>query len=427
MTYLKISKINIVTFFIIGMFFSLFLFTNNFNLLKINLFVDDDDDDEYNFSIDTLQIEKATALEIKDNTNNSQIINNNDIKQNEENIMFNSSKEVGLEKDRHKETQDQKEGEDDNNNNNLDLKNTTLQNAGLSTTTTTTTTKSSNSIGGFNFAAAGDWACTSKAKDTVKNIIDHDAVLVLALGDLSYDSGAKCWLKIIKPIAEKTKIVIGNHEADSSKKLKDYMQAFALEKQYYSFNYQNVHFLALSTETSYDEDSKQYKSAEKDLEQYSNDKSIDWIVVFYHKNAYSSGGGLPDEKDFCENYHPLFDKYNVDLALQGHHHAYERFYPIIFNDKNDNKPIVSAQDKGSNVYQNPEGTIFLTVGTGGAESMTVSKGKPFSAAREDGKFGIINISIEKDDGDKNILTGTFIDNKKKHKVLDEFKIIKQNK
>jgi hypothetical protein len=399
------------------MFFSLFLFTNNFNLLKNNLF---DDDDESNFFIDTLQIEKANALEIND-TNNSQIINNNDTKE-KKNIIFDSSKEVGLEKDSNKETQDQKEGEKNNNNNNLDLKNnTTLQNTGgLSTT------KSANNIGGFNFAAAGDWACTSKAKDTVKNIIDHDAELVLALGDLSYDSGAKCWLKIIKPIAEKTKIVIGNHEAESSKKLKDYMKAFALEKQYYSFNYQNVHFLALSTETSYDEGSKQYKFAEKDLVQYSNDKSIDWIVIFYHKNAYSSGGGLPDEKDFRENYHPLFDKYNVDLALQGHHHAYERFYPIIFNDKNDNKPIVSAQDKGSNVYQNPQGTIFLTVGTGGAESMTVSKGKPFSAAREDGKFGIINIYIEKDDKDKNILTGTFIDNKKKHKVLDEFKIIKQN-
>ena len=160
------------------MFFSLFLFTNNFNLLKINLFVDDDDDDddEYNFSIDTLQIEKASALEIKDN---SLIINNNDTKENEKNIMFNSSKEVGLEKDSNKETQDQKEeGEEDDNNNNLDLKNTTLQNTGLSTTTTT---KSSNSIGGFNFAAAGDWACTSKAKDTVKNIIDHDAELVWLL------------------------------------------------------------------------------------------------------------------------------------------------------------------------------------------------------------------------------------------------------
>jgi hypothetical protein len=411
------------------MFLSLFLLTNNnnLNLLKINLFYDK----QYNFLIDTLEMEKAYAIEISA-TNHTKILNNNDTRENEKNMTFTFSNERGLENENNKETQDQKAIEDDNN---LDFKNTTLQNKVLSTTTTTTTTtttpksSSSNSKGGFNFAAAGDWACTSKTKNTVKNIIDHDAELVLALGDLSYDNGAKCWLKIIKPIAEKTKIVIGNHEAESSKKLKDYMKAFDLEKQYYSFNYQNVHFLALSTETSYDDDSKQYKFAEKDLEQYSHDKSLDWIVVFYHKHAYSSGGGLPDEKDFREYYHPLFDKYNVDLALQGHHHVYERFYPIIFNDNNENKPIVSAQDKikGSNVFQNPEGTIFLTVGTGGAESMTVSKGKPFSAAREDGKFGIINIDIEKDDHDKNILTGTFFDNKKKHKVLDEFKIIKESK
>ena len=86
--------------------------------------------------------------------------------------------------------------------------------------------------------------------------------------------------------------------------------------------------------------------------------------------------------------------------------------------------MIKIKCKDAFVFQNPKGTIFLTVGTGGAESMKVAKGKSFSAAKEDGKFGIINISIEKDDDDKNILTGTFVDNKKKHKILDEFKIIK---
>ena len=32
------------------------------------------------------------------------------------------------------------------------------------------------------------------------------------------------------------------------------MEYFELEEQYYSFNYQNIHFLALSTETSYADD-----------------------------------------------------------------------------------------------------------------------------------------------------------------------------
>ncbi len=110
------------------MCFSLFLLTNNFNLLKINLF----NDNVNNFSIDTLQIKKANALEIDDNTNNSQIINNKDTKENEKNLTFNSSKEVGgLKKESNKKIQDQKVGEDDTN---LDLKNTNLQNKGLSTT-----------------------------------------------------------------------------------------------------------------------------------------------------------------------------------------------------------------------------------------------------------------------------------------------------
>ena len=412
---MKISEIKFVILFILGLFFSLFLLANNFYLSRINAYNDGD-----NFPINTINIENAYALETDNNTN-SKIVINNDTNEIEKSMVLNSfAEEIGLKKDSKKEKQYQKGAE-----NNVDLKNVTAQN-----TTLSSSTESSKSIGeGFNFAAVGDWACTSKTKDTVKNIIAQNPELVLALGDLSYDNGAKCWLKIIKPVAEKTKIAIGNHEVESSKKLKDYMKAFNLEKQYYSFNYQNVHFLALSTETSYDEGSKQYKFAEKDLEQYSNDKSIEWIVAFYHRQAYSSGGGLPDDKDFRESYHPLFDKYNVDLALQGHHHVYERFYPITFNDNNDNKPTVSAKDKikGSNVFQNPDGTIFLTVGTGGAESMTVSKGKPFSAAKEDKKFGILNVSVEKDDKNNNILKGTFIDNKKNHKILDEFEIIKESK
>ena len=399
---MKICKHNILSLFLITSLFSLLLFSNNF-FLKSNSYIYKNDLPN---RINPLQIKNIYAIKIGDINNSEKIT---DIKNNEKSITNSSIIEENTTEKNNYEQEDSKDT--------VELANPKIQNTQSST---------SNTNSSFNFVAAGDWACTSKTKNTVENIIDQDPELVLALGDLSYDSSAKCWLKIIKPIAEKTKIVIGNHEVESSKKLKDYMKAFNLEKQYYSFNYQNVHFLALSTETAYDEGSKQYKFAEKDLEQYSNDESIDWIVVIYHKNVYSSGGGLPDEKDFRENYHPLFDKYNVDLALQGHHHAYERFYPITFNDNNDNKPIVSAQDKvkDSNVFQNPEGTIFLTVGTGGAESMPVSKGKSFSAAREGGKFGIINMSVERDGEDKNILVGTFLDNKKKHKVIDEFKIIK---
>ena len=271
----------------------------------------------------------------------------------------------------------------------------------------------------FNIVAVGDWDCTSETEDTVDNIIKQDPEFVLALGDLSYNGKAKCWLKLIEPIAEKTKIVIGNHEVDSSKLLKDYMNYFGLENQYYSFNQKNVHFLALSTETDFDEDSEQYAFAKQDLEKYSKDPFIDWIIVFYHRYIYGSGSGLEEEKDFRETYHPLFDKYKVDLALQGHLHVYERTYPITFNNDDEDEPIV--QDNNPNLYKNPKGTIFLTVGTGGAHDMQLSSLKDFSVEGIAGEFGILNIQIE---SDQTPLIGQFIENGKKQKIADEFKIIK---
>jgi 3',5'-cyclic AMP phosphodiesterase CpdA len=194
---------------------------------------------------------------------------------------------------------------------------------------------------------------------------------------------------------------------------------FGLEKQYYSFNEKNIHFLALSTETDFDDESEQYEFAKQDLEKYSKDPFLDWIVVFYHRQSYSSGSGPEEETDFRDVYHPLFDKYNVDLALQGHIHIYERTYPITFNDEDDDEPIV--QDSAPNIYKNPKGTIFVTVGTGGAHDMQLSSLKDFSAKGIAGDFGIVNIEIE---NDQTPLSGEFIKNGKKQKILDEFKIIK---
>ncbi len=241
----------------------------------------------------------------------------------------------------------------------------------------------------FNFVAVGDWDCTGETEDTVDNIIKQDPEFVLALGDFSYSGDADCWFDLIEPIADKTKIVLGNHEDPD-----DYMNYFGLENQYYSFNQKNIHFLALSTETDFDEDSEQYEFAKQDLEKYSKDPFIDWIIVFYHQYMYGSGGGPPEETDFREVYHPLFDQYKVDLALQGHLHAYERTYPITFNGDDDDEPIV--QDNNPNIYKNPKGTIFLTVGTGGAHDMSLSSLKDFSAKGIAGDFGIANIEIESD-------------------------------
>jgi hypothetical protein len=105
------------------------------------------------------------------------------------------------------------------------------------------------SFSDFNFAAAGDWGCTDDTRDTVNNIIDKSPELVLGLGDYSYEDTADCWLDIIQPIDNIMKISIGNHDDDQF--LTEYMNHFGLTKEYYSFDYQNVHFIALATESGY--------------------------------------------------------------------------------------------------------------------------------------------------------------------------------
>ena len=308
----------------------------------------------------------------------------------------------------------------------------------------------------FNFVAVGDWDCTGETEDTVENIIDQDPELVLALGDLSYNGDAGCWLELIEPIADKTKIAIGNHEMDSDDLTEDYMNYFGLKEQFYSFNHKNMHFLALSTETDYDDESEQYQFAVQDLEKYSKDPFIDWIIVFYHRHIYGSGS-IEGDTDFRETYHPLFDKYKVDLALQGHLHVYERTHPITFNEDDDDQPIVhnnnpsiyktpnessfltttsnndndgdngigveggKGQDSNPNTYKNPEGTVFVTVGTGGAHDMILSSLEDYSAQGVDGAFGILDVRLE---SDQETLTGTFVENGKKKAIMDEFQIKK---
>jgi Calcineurin-like phosphoesterase len=281
----------------------------------------------------------------------------------------------------------------------------------------------------YNFAAAGDWGCTNDTINTVKNIMNHKPELVLALGDLSYNKTAQCWLDIINPVADKTKIVIGNHETDSTKKLKDYMEFFGLEKQYYSFNYGNVHFTTISTELPYEKGSEQYEFVNNDLSKVSSDPDIDWIIIFFHSLAYTSpadiGKGNRAEKEFRATYHPLFDKYNVDIVLQAHNHNYQRTYPIVFNNDKPKEPIVTDNIETNN-FHNPEGQIFVTAGTGGAELYPLTGQAPYVANQYVG-FGFLNIDVTNNNNNNGTtIIGKFYANNDDGKttIKDHFTITK---
>ena len=143
----------------------------------------------------------------------------------------------------------------------------------------------------FNFAAAGDWGCSSNTNNTVRSMQSRNPELILGLGDYSYENTrtADCWLQMVDPIDEKMKIVIGSHDSEPLSLLNQYMNHFGLTKQYYSFDYHNVHFIAMSTELPWTKSSAQYKFIKDDLAKASTDPNISWIVVFHHDLAYTSG------------------------------------------------------------------------------------------------------------------------------------------
>jgi hypothetical protein len=279
----------------------------------------------------------------------------------------------------------------------------------------------------WNFAAVGDWDCNSHALATVSNIASKDPELVLSLGDFSYKATADCWFDIIEPIDNKTKIVIGNHDDNTTTLLNQYMNHFNLEKQYYSFNYQNVHFVAMSTEVPLITGSDQYNFVRNDLINATSDPNIDWIVVFVHKPLWIWPWSYGSPTAFRNTYNYLFDNYDVDLVLQGHIHAYQRFYPLMYNCTDPNRPIIMSNDTRS--YENPEGQIYVTAGTGGRQLHDTFYKQTQTLANDTdheiitrSTFGALNIDVMDDQRGKKILSSKFIANN--GTVIDQFNITK---
>jgi hypothetical protein len=275
---------------------------------------------------------------------------------------------------------------------------------------------------GTHIVAAGDWGCSKNTEETIKLAKSMNPQLLLALGDYSYEKTATCWMNLIKPVDSITKINIGNHE-DSDSLLNTYLSHFGLSKQFYSNDIQNVHVLTMSTEEKFETDSEQYSFVVNDLRNAANNPDIKWIIVSMHYPFYTSPNTCKESdcagnKEYRDIYHPLFDKYGVDLVLQGHVHNYQRSYPLNFNQESSSKPLITSTSKAN--YENPNGVIFAIVGTGGVNFHGLSGSASFMAYQQDSKFGILDMHFS-----DNKLDAKFVTND--GAPLDHFSISKTAK
>ena len=156
---------------------------------------------------------------------------------------------------------------------------------------------------------------------------------------------------------------------------------------YYSFDYQGVHFTCLnSNDTPNPKDPNttgmretQLKWAEADLAAHKDDK---FLIVMMHKGLFDAGGHScnDDHSDYDieqmrRQLSPLFTKYGVDLVLEGHDHLYNLSYPMVADeyvgqDKYyhiDRDYKYSLRDYGEykDVYtfSNLTGTFYFNTGT----------------------------------------------------------------
>ncbi len=127
---------------------------------------------------------------------------------------------------------------------------------------------------------------------------------------------------------------------------------------YYSFSFNDVHFVVLYTAGNKSLPKKQMSFLEDELKKHKDSR----VVVLTHKAPYTNANHADDKEIVAlrEDLLPVFDKYNVDLVLQGHDHFFFRSEPI-HEGKVGNYTYEKVMDGEDEVdmLSDVQGTIYL--------------------------------------------------------------------
>lgn len=224
----------------------------------------------------------------------------------------------------------------------------------------------------FTFIAGGDSRGDSvnmekwgEAAETLKNT---NADFYLYMGDLSLQGGDKqmweSWYKEGNNFISKKLIYhqVGNHERYGDPYLFNYLNQLVMPENgnftelYYSFEFGNAVFIILNTEFSHKNEKgiknidQQTRWLRDELRKYrgNNPQNYkEWVIISFHKPFFTidkhmgemtGGPGEEDPTGLAKYfYHDfsytwwkgLFDKYGVDVIINGHTHTYMRSEPLL--------------------------------------------------------------------------------------------------
>jgi hypothetical protein len=243
----------------------------------------------------------------------------------------------------------------------------------------------------FTFTAFGDQGISYDAVATTNLIRAQSPAFHLHAGDISYaESGGsglitdtydpRIWdsfFNQVEPVASIVpwQVAVGNHEIEAWYSPDGYggqfdRFAFPGTTSYYSFTYGNVAILSLDANDVSNEipSNNGYSGGAQttwlaaQLAAFRKRDDIDFIVAYFHHCAYCTCSSHSSEGGVRTNWVPLFDKYSVDLVINGHNHLYERTDPLKAG------VVTTAAPTGSTVTPATQGTTYITAG-GAGESL----------------------------------------------------------
>ncbi len=283
-----------------------------------------------------------------------------------------------------------------------------VSNDGVNWSPDVTFTTAAPGVTSFRFTMVGDEATSDESSLPIAQVI---AALRprfnVVVGDLSYagngsgyytngvptdasDFGPANWeayLGIVGPAAAQSipwQVGVGNHEMEPLDNFgyvgftTRFPQAYAPQAVTGSpvvkaFTYSNVAVIQLdgndlsaelSDNNGYTQGKQTAWLAERLAEYRSPRSGIDFIIVGFHNCVFSSNTSHGSDGGIRTVWQGLFDRYEVDLVVSGHVHAYERSYPVRGGD------VTKAVPSGGTVHPETDGTTYICAGGGGQDLYT---------------------------------------------------------
>jgi hypothetical protein len=234
---------------------------------------------------------------------------------------------------------------------------------------------------GVTFVGAGDIAnCKNLAPArATARLLDRIDGTIFTLGDHAYPHGdaqefRDCYGPTWGRHKARTRPTIGNHDTITShgRPYFDYFQddAGPERRGYYSFELGAWHIVSLNSGTSMKPESPQLKWLREDLAIHTTECSL----AYWHVPRFSSG---PDHDQSESDLWRVLYEAGVDVVLNGHEHAYERFAP--------------QDDQGR--PDPARGIREFIVGTGGGEPAKLNQAAPNSEIRSDHLLGVLKLTL----------------------------------